>query len=193
MKKTKEMQIRDSFISEKESKQYFKSLSAIVDSAAKFLSSIDVFIRLKEENGQVIEYYPISTIDGITIALREQYGSWGIWDMKIGEVGRLQEDGLPEDGIEKYKAFDRDYKDSLDFCTTNMMQITLTIAADERDLGLRGGTFNTIRFAMYFSEYKKVDNGVILRLCTSDELREKYPQIAENVFWDFYSEDAEDE
>lgn len=193
MKKTKEMEIRDYFIPEKESKQYFNSLGTIVDSAAKFLSSIDVFIELEEKDGKIIEYCPISTIDGTTIALLEQYGDWGIWSMNIGAVGHLQEDGLPEKGIEKYKAFDRIYKDSFDFCTTNMMQITLTIACNEMDLGLRGGTFSTIKFAMYFNKYEKVDNGVILKLCTSDELREKYPQIAENVFWDFYAEDEEDE
>lgn len=169
-------------ISKDVSKQYFKALRNLTDSASEFLSSIDIFIKLEIEDGELVVYKPV--IKDTEDQLIEQHNEWAIWNLLIGEID-WDCDGFPAKGVETYKPFEREYKDSFDFCINNMLQVTICPSVYGTEFGLTGGTTTVIKFPLYFYKYTKVDNGVILNVCSEDELIENHFDIAENIFEDF--------
>lgn len=59
------------------------------------------------------------------------------------------------------------------------MRVEIVDGNLSEDFGMTMGTVVKISFPMYFYNYRKVKNGVILNVCTRDELIENHFDIAE--------------
>lgn len=114
-----------------------------------------------------------------------EYGLWVIWNTFI--VG-LDENMTFTGSIDYHKkhgynAFSRSYKNSIDFCRRDIMEIELSYIFEEDENIIHPTTImNMIHFILFFYSYRRTDSKIFLRVCDEKTLVLNHPEIAKQIY-----------
>lgn len=175
----------DKLISNKQTLNFTNSTIEVVQRFIQFISTSDIFIKISYENGKPIYSEPMIMINNEEDRIVNEYGLWVIWNAFIGGLDENMTftgsiDYHPKNG---YNAFSRSYKNSIDFCRRNIMEIELSYIFEEDENIIHPTTImNMIHFILFFYSYRRTDSKIFLRVCDEKTLVLNHPEVAKRIF-----------
>lgn len=168
-------------------KSCFINTQEIIDIVSEYLSSIELFIRVKVDIGEGA--YIFSPVEKGTDDSIELYCDNGIVLSDFAIHG-IDPEVFYCDGHEDFpisqeypNAILAGIENEMDFCTKRIARITLKTDSEVSDKFMdTTGTDIKITFPMYFCKFEREKDGFTIKVCTKEELLKNYNDIAEIIF-----------